>query len=142
MIAQMLSREPNERPSFDRILNTYRGSIFPEYFYTFLNDYVTELGELPESTEPEFLQRVSHHSGVKIDRMLEQWDSISVYLEGKGINESKSYPTAVTDPRRPIITPAKHCHVIHPQCSFSKLPPARSAAVSEAMSFHPRGGQS
>lgn len=89
MIAQMLSREPDQRPTFDRILNTYRGTIFPEYFYTFLKDYVTELDELPESSEPDFLQRASHHPGTKIDRMLEQWDSISVHLEGKDVSESE-----------------------------------------------------
>lgn len=90
MIAQMLSREPSQRPSFDRILATYRGTIFPEYFYTFLQDYVQELAELPESTGHDFLPRAATLPGARIDRMLEQWDSISVHLEGKGINESES----------------------------------------------------
>lgn len=86
----MLSREPDDRPSFDRILTTYRGTIFPEYFYTFLKDYVSELNELPNTPDAEFLQRSSTLPGTKIDKMLEQWDSISVHLEEKGGNESES----------------------------------------------------
>jgi len=89
MIAQMLSREPSQRPTFDRILATYRGTIFPEYFYTFLNDYVTELSELPDSPTEEFLTRSSTLPGSKIDTMLDQWESISVHLEGTGVNESE-----------------------------------------------------
>jgi phosphoinositide-3-kinase regulatory subunit 4 len=98
MIAHMLSREPSERPSFDHILATYRGTIFPEYFYTFLNDYVSELGELPDSlpAEDEFLARSSTLPGTKIDTMLDQWDSISVHLEGKGVNESELQLSADT----------------------------------------------
>lgn len=87
MIASMLSREPSERPTFDRILATYRGTVFPEYFYTFLKDYATELAELPDSPDPEFLQKASTLPGSKIDRMLEQWESISVHLEGANDSE-------------------------------------------------------
>lgn len=89
MIAQMLSREQSERPSFDRILATYRGTIFPEYFYTFLQDYVSELGEMPESSSDDFFDDASRLPGTKIDRMLDQWDSLSVLLEGKGATESE-----------------------------------------------------
>lgn len=89
MIAQMLSREPSDRPTFDRILTTYRGTIFPEYFYTFLKDYVSELNELPPSPDTDFLQRKSTLPGTKIDRMLEQWESIRVHLEDKSTNDSE-----------------------------------------------------
>lgn len=89
MIAQMLSREPADRPTFDRILTTYRGTIFPEYFYTFLKDYVSELNELPHSPDTEFLQRSSMLPGSKIDKMLEQWESIRVHLEDKSASESE-----------------------------------------------------
>lgn len=50
MIAQMLSREPSKRPSFDHILSKYRETIFPEYFYTFLQDYINSLNEKAEDS--------------------------------------------------------------------------------------------
>nr|XP_031863613.1 uncharacterized protein CI109_000865 [Kwoniella shandongensis]KAA5530685.1 hypothetical protein CI109_000865 [Kwoniella shandongensis] len=92
MISQMLAREPSDRPSFDRILSTYRESIFPEYFYTFLKDYITSLSESNESTsglntQTGFLQRSANQSGMKVDRILDEWESISVHLE-KGPTEN------------------------------------------------------
>ena len=94
MIQQMLSRDPNDRPSFDRILTAFRGSIFPEYFYTFLKDYSTSLSELPETTDAAFLQRAATQPGTKIDRLLSEWDSISVHLESscKTVDESECTP--------------------------------------------------
>lgn len=95
MIAQMLSRDPADRPTFDRILNTFRGTVFPEYFYTFLRDYITDLSELPDSPEPDFLRRVCGVPGTKVDQMLEQWDSLSVHLEGQGTNERELYHISI-----------------------------------------------
>lgn len=94
MISQMLARDPADRPNFDRILSTFRDSIFPEYFYTFLQEYVSSLAELPERADSSFLQRVSPHAGTKIDRLLDEWDSISIHLEGtgKGLNPSTHPP--------------------------------------------------
>lgn len=92
MISQMLAREPNDRPSFDHVLSSFRDSIFPEYFYTFLKDYATSLSELPDSSpaNPDgFLKKVASQPGTKVDRLLEEWDSISIHLE-KGIDESMS----------------------------------------------------
>ncbi|KAI9635914.1 uncharacterized protein MKK02DRAFT_25800 [Dioszegia hungarica] len=84
MITQMLSRHPAERPKFDLILAQYRGTIFPEYFYTFLEDYMISLAEPPaKKTEKGTFSQVSAaSSGTKMDRMLSEWDSISVQLEG------------------------------------------------------------
>ncbi len=87
----MLSRSPGNRPSFDRILTAFRGSIFPEYFYIFLKDYATSLAELPETSESAFPHRSAPQSGTKVDRLLSEWDSISVHMEkpGKGVDESE-----------------------------------------------------
>ena len=98
MISQMLSLDPSHRLRFDRILSDYRGIVFPEYFYTFLQDYVNSLAEHPRSQHPEsapdapvhpdFLQQCAPVAGTKIDRMLAEWGSISVHLEeeaGEGI---------------------------------------------------------
>lgn len=87
----MLSLNPADRLKFDRILSDYRDTVFPEYFYTFLQDYVTSLSETtrplnPESApyvkaSPDFLQQCAPVAGTKTDRMLAEWDSISVHLE-------------------------------------------------------------
>lgn len=86
----MLSLDPSHRLRFDRILSDYRGTVFPEYFYTFLQDYVNSLAEStrsPEGDQPtrrstaDFLSQSAPSAGTKIDRMLNEWDSISVHLE-------------------------------------------------------------
>ncbi|KAL0243903.1 hypothetical protein I308_105166 [Cryptococcus tetragattii IND107] len=93
MIAQMLSKEPSERPSFDHILSKYRGSIFPEYFYTFLEDYINSLNEKAEASsfrddvEGGFLQHSAGQSGIKIDRLLDEWEGIVTYL-GEGPSDN------------------------------------------------------
>ncbi|KAK4685355.1 phosphoinositide-3-kinase, regulatory subunit 4, partial [Tremellales sp. Uapishka_1] len=81
MISQMLALEPGDRPSFDYILAAFRGSIFPEYFYTYLKDYMSSLNEFPESKESGFIQRSASQPGNKIDRLLNEWESMSGYLE-------------------------------------------------------------
>lgn len=93
MISQMLARDPKERPSFDRVLSTFRGSIFPEYFYTFLKDYATSLAESTDSlssSKKDFLQKVSSQPGTKIDRLLDEWGSISIHLD-QGVDESERF---------------------------------------------------
>ncbi|KAJ8472505.1 hypothetical protein ONZ45_g16629 [Pleurotus djamor] len=49
LIKQMISLDPSARPSFDALLQTYRGTIFPESFYTFLHNYVASINDLPPS---------------------------------------------------------------------------------------------
>ncbi|BEJ10919.1 hypothetical protein CspHIS471_0103410 [Cutaneotrichosporon sp. HIS471] len=123
MIAQMLSREPSDRPTFDRILTTYRGTIFPEYFYTFLTDYVSELNELPPSQDTDFLQRSSTLPGTKIDRMLEQWESIRVHLEDKSANDNGPallLLNIVTSSIRNSLSPSSRLHGLK---LFLKLSP-------------------
>jgi phosphoinositide-3-kinase regulatory subunit 4 len=78
----MLSRDPADRPGFDHLLSSFQVSIFPEYFYTFLKDYVSSLADLPNtSAEINFLQRVASSPGTRIDRVLAEWESISVHLD-------------------------------------------------------------
>ena len=42
----MISLDPSERPTFDTLLHTSRGSVFPESFYSFLYNYVSSINEL------------------------------------------------------------------------------------------------
>ncbi|EIN14505.1 hypothetical protein PUNSTDRAFT_96429 [Punctularia strigosozonata HHB-11173 SS5] len=47
LIKQMIALDPASRPSFDMLLHTSRGSVFPECFYSFLHNYVASVSELP-----------------------------------------------------------------------------------------------
>lgn len=86
----MLARDAVDRPSFDHILSSFRSSIFPEYFYTFLKDYSNSLSELPDGNNDEgFLKRAASLPGTKVDRLLAEWDSVSVHLEN-GVDTSAS----------------------------------------------------
>ncbi len=60
MIKQMINLNPSERPTFDNLLHTLRGTVFPESFYSFFHNYVSSINELsnnltsntPPSTQP------------------------------------------------------------------------------------------
>jgi phosphoinositide-3-kinase regulatory subunit 4 len=43
----MIALDPAQRPSFDMLLHTARGGVFPEAFYAFLNNYVGGITEMP-----------------------------------------------------------------------------------------------
>ncbi|KAG5639727.1 hypothetical protein H0H81_000007 [Sphagnurus paluster] len=49
LIKQMIHLDPSARPSFDTLLHTSRGSVFPESFYSFLHNYVSTINDLPHS---------------------------------------------------------------------------------------------
>ena len=43
----MITLDPASRPSFDLLLHTSRGTVFPECFYSFLHNYLSSLNDLP-----------------------------------------------------------------------------------------------
>jgi phosphoinositide-3-kinase regulatory subunit 4 len=45
----MIDIEPTARPTFDTLLHTSRGTIFPESFYSFLHNYVSSINDLPSN---------------------------------------------------------------------------------------------
>lgn len=47
MIKQMINLDPSARPTFDTLLHTSRGTVYPESFYSFLHNYVSSINELP-----------------------------------------------------------------------------------------------
>ncbi|KAJ7855120.1 hypothetical protein B0H14DRAFT_2754859 [Mycena olivaceomarginata] len=49
VIKQMISLEPTARPTFDTLLHTSRGTVFPESFYSFLHNYVSSINDLPSN---------------------------------------------------------------------------------------------
>lgn len=46
----MIELDSTSRPTFDTLLHTSRGSVFPESFYSFLHNYVSSLNDLPHNT--------------------------------------------------------------------------------------------
>jgi phosphoinositide-3-kinase, regulatory subunit 4 len=46
----MIALDSAARPTFDTLLHTSRGSVFPESFYSFLHNYVSSINDLPHST--------------------------------------------------------------------------------------------
>lgn len=46
----MIALDPPVRPTFDTLLHTSRGSVFPESFYSFLHNYVSSINDLPHNT--------------------------------------------------------------------------------------------
>ena len=44
----MIALDPAERPSFDSLLHSSRGSIFPDCFYSPLYDFVLSVNDLPQ----------------------------------------------------------------------------------------------
>lgn len=46
----MIDLDQSVRPTFDTLLHTSRGSVFPESFYSFLQNYVSSVNDLPHNT--------------------------------------------------------------------------------------------
>lgn len=50
LIKQMIALDHTARPTFDTILHTSRGAVFPDFFYSFLHNYVHSVCEWSEKT--------------------------------------------------------------------------------------------
>lgn len=135
MISIMLSKIPEDRPTFDRILSAFRGTIFPEYFYIFLEDYCNSLSELPERSEKAFLQKTASQPGNKIDRLLEEWESITVHLEGTGGSSGALCLESRLIVRWTRIVAIKHRNVFPAELDMAIIAPARSATLPQPMSI-------
>ncbi|KAI0080417.1 hypothetical protein K474DRAFT_1589825 [Panus rudis PR-1116 ss-1] len=54
LIKQMIAIDPAERPTFDSLLHSARGTVFPGTFYSFLHNYVATVNELSSSSPFNF----------------------------------------------------------------------------------------
>ncbi|KAI0701928.1 hypothetical protein BC835DRAFT_1321753 [Cytidiella melzeri] len=45
LVKEMIAINPSTRPTFDTLLHTARGTVFPETFYSFLHNYVASVNE-------------------------------------------------------------------------------------------------
>ncbi|KEP55073.1 phosphoinositide 3-kinase regulatory subunit 4 [Rhizoctonia solani 123E] len=62
LVLSMIALDPETRPSFAIALETYRGSVFPESFYSFLHEYVAGVNEI--SSPSVFEPKPSHASNL------------------------------------------------------------------------------
>lgn len=81
MVLNMIELDPEKRYNADQHLSFYKGKIFPDYFESFLHQYMMDLTE-PSSTQPDFGLSASNllESDDKIDRVWQDFDKISYFL--------------------------------------------------------------
>lgn len=58
LIKNMIEKEPSQRKSAEFYLAEYRGTLFPEYFYTFLQSYMLIFSSTPILTPDEKIVRL------------------------------------------------------------------------------------
>lgn len=46
----MIALEPSERPTFDAILHTSRGSLFPDCYYSTFHDFISSVNDISASS--------------------------------------------------------------------------------------------
>ncbi|KIW13168.1 hypothetical protein PV08_08355 [Exophiala spinifera] len=89
MILNMIELDPEKRYSAEQILSFYRGKIFPEYFYSFLHQYMWDLTRSATATRPVGLDTASlAECDEKINRVYFDFDKISFFL-GYGPSPAK-----------------------------------------------------
>lgn len=97
----MVALEPSQRPTFDTLLHTSRGSAFPECFYSFLHNYVSSINELSSafiftkssppiaeghsSAEPTILPSDSDH---RLEKIWTEYDSVEPYLLTEAVEQT------------------------------------------------------
>ena len=110
----MISLDPFERPNFDTLLHTSRGTLFPESFYSFLHNYVTSINEIPANppfsnlgtssitvnstvksassvhtapteSNPDILPSASDH---RLERIWADYESVELYISQESYQES------------------------------------------------------
>lgn len=102
MILSMIQLDPEKRYSAEQYLSIYKATIFPEYFYSFLHQYMLDL-TTSSSRAPVSLDLSSQgEADDKIDRVHYDFDKISYFLgykqssAGKTKNDSRQQSTPNT----------------------------------------------
>ncbi|PFH53431.1 hypothetical protein AMATHDRAFT_187356 [Amanita thiersii Skay4041] len=102
MIKQMISLDPIARPTFDNLLHTSRGTVFPESFYSFLHNYVSSVNEITTSivsNAPTTVPPSSSYSTVTSTTGTTSFRSgpIPSVVTGTGAETSSSSDTLLSD---------------------------------------------
>ncbi|KIV86692.1 hypothetical protein PV11_02290 [Exophiala sideris] len=81
MVLNMIDLEPEKRYSAEQLLLVYRSKIFPEYFYSFLHQYMLDLTKPASAAKPVELDVESLiECDEKINRVYHDFDKISFFL--------------------------------------------------------------
>ncbi|THY76481.1 ARM repeat-containing protein [Aureobasidium pullulans] len=81
MVAHMIQLEPGKRYSAEDYLNFWRGKSFPEYFYTFLHQYMHLITDPTSGRKPVVVgAKNSGGSDDRIERINADFDKISYFL--------------------------------------------------------------
>ncbi|KAJ7253059.1 hypothetical protein B0H12DRAFT_1117273 [Mycena haematopus] len=93
VIKQMINLDPTARPTFDTLLHTSRGTVFPESFYSFLHNYVSSINDLP-SNPPFSTTAPSTSSSTPA--------GIAPSVSGSALRPNVSLPSALTGTDTPL----------------------------------------
>ncbi|KAF2102895.1 phosphoinositide 3-kinase regulatory subunit 4 [Rhizodiscina lignyota] len=99
MVMHMISRDPEQRYSAEEYLNFWRQKSFPEYFYSFLHQYMYLITDPSSGRAP--LTSGKHNMGEsddRIDRVYFDFDKISYFL---GYDNSEERSSALNWQRLP-----------------------------------------
>jgi len=115
LIKRMVALEPADRPLFDTILHTSRGTIFPESFYSPLHDFVSSVTDL--SVSSPFTSMPSAGSATPTSSMPSAGDDKQPYTNGTP-DDASILPT---DSDRRIMRVWAEYDVIEPVISTTDL---------------------
>ena len=94
MIAHMIQLEPEARYSAEEYLNFWRRKAFPEYFYSFLHQYMGLITDPSSGRAPVVPETNFGEADERIDRVYYDFDKISYFL---GYQNDKSPQTCAGD---------------------------------------------
>jgi phosphoinositide-3-kinase regulatory subunit 4 len=106
IVAGMIDIDPQKRCRAEDYLELWKGKAFPEYFYSFLHQYMYLItdpssGQKAVTTDKENLGEADY----RIDQVYHDFDKISYFL-GYETNESRGtegpLPTSTTNPMFPL----------------------------------------
>lgn len=125
----MTSLEPASRPTFDSLLHLYRGSVFPEAFYTFLHGYISSMNmlntpnpfsEMESQPSPDRIvmnglqsnQKLPSDSDHRLDRIWAEYDGIEPNLSADSQSGSFTEQNHEADNRLALSDEAKHLYKV------------------------------
>ncbi|KAL1900615.1 Serine/threonine-protein kinase [Sporothrix stenoceras] len=91
MIAHMIQLDPQKRYAAEEYLDFYRGKVFPDYFYSFLHQYMEVITDPVSAHYPASgATRNLGEADERIDRVFYDFDKISYFL---GFQDDTATPT-------------------------------------------------
>ena len=102
MITHMIQLEPESRYSAEEYLNFWKGKAFPEYFYSFLHQYMGSITDPSSGRTPVVPDENFGEADERIDRVFYDFDKISYFL---GYDGNKTVSTDAVEPQSDGLVP-------------------------------------